>query len=155
TLSPLQCCWARLAARLRGAGGRARFAVKDVETAEFSPCSFDVVWNLECAEHLFDKAEYFRRAVRWLRPAGRLATVGWLAGPEPHSCAARRLIYEICEGFLLPSLCTAVEYQQWMADAGLVRITCTDLSDRVVRTWEICRERVRRSRVRLLARALR
>jgi tocopherol O-methyltransferase len=154
TLSRFQRCWAALAAWFRGVSRQVRFTVQDVETAEFSPWSFDVIWNMECTEHLFDKAAYFRRAVRWLRPGGRLATIGWLAGPEPHSSEARQLIHEICEGFLMPSLCTAAEYRRWMADAGLVRIKSIDLSDRVVRTWEICGERVRRCRARTLARML-
>ena len=49
------------------------FACQDVETVEYPARSFDVIWSIECTEHLFDKPRFFRRAASWLRPGGRLA----------------------------------------------------------------------------------
>ena len=73
TLSPVQRGWAALAARWQGVQGRTRFLCADAETIDFAPASFDVVWNVECSEHLFDKPGFFRRAAGWLRPGGRVA----------------------------------------------------------------------------------
>src|SRR5262249_16928813 len=62
TLSPVQRTWATFAAWLGGVSRRVRFCRRDVEQARFAPGSFDVVWSVECTEHLFDKAAFFRRA---------------------------------------------------------------------------------------------
>ena len=81
TLSPIQRHWAAASAAVRGARSRTRFLAADAETVEFDPESFDVIWSVECTEHLFDKPEFFRRATQWLRPGGRLAFSVW-CGPE-------------------------------------------------------------------------
>ena len=116
--------------------------------------SADVVWSIECTEHLFDKPQFFRRAANWLRPGGRMAICAWLAGDSQNSTVARQEVFDVCEGFLCPSLATADEYHAWMQGAGLKSIEFFDWTAQVTRTWEICLERVRRSRVQLLARLL-
>ena len=152
TLSPVQRTWAKLAARVRGVGPQTRFFCQDAESFEGLNQAFDVVWSVECTEHLFDKPGFFRRVAGWLRPGGRTAICAWLASAEPHTPEASKQLYDVCEGFLCPSLGTADDYQSWMVQAGLKPLSFVDLSDKVARTWEICYERVRRSRVRFLAR---
>jgi len=152
TLSPVQRAWAATAARWHGVGRRVRVLCRDAEAARFRAGTFDVVWSVECTEHLFDKPAFFQKAARWLRPGGRVAICAWLAGDEPHSPAAVRLVRDVCDGFLCPSLGTAREYTDWLEDAGLQIRLAADLTERVSRTWEICLDRVRRSRVGVLAR---
>jgi tocopherol O-methyltransferase len=149
TLSPVQRTWARFAAAWRGAAGRTRFLCRDAECANFPPASFDIIWIVECSEHLFDKSAFFQRAATWLRPGGRLALSAWLAGdgPDPDGLAAA-----VCEHFLCPSLGTADDYRGWLHDAGLTQRTFADLTPQVMRTWEICFDRVRRSGVGVLGR---
>src|SRR5262245_53080411 len=67
TLSPLQRFWARCSARWHGVRRRTRFQCADVEQISFAERSFDVVWSIECTEHLFDKPAFFQKAGRWLR----------------------------------------------------------------------------------------
>ncbi|HVS39990.1 MAG TPA: hypothetical protein VMS17_30810, partial [Gemmataceae bacterium] len=78
----------------------------------------------------------------------RIALCAWLAGagPDPAGLAAA-----VCENFLCPSLGTAGDYRGWMTAAGLRVHTFEDLTARVSRTWEVCLDRVRRSRVGWLA----
>jgi tocopherol O-methyltransferase len=152
TLSPVQRTWATLAAWAGGVSRQVRFACQDVEEAEFPPGSFDLVWSVECTEHLFDKPGFFRRAGRWLRPGGRVAVCAWLAADRPHSPAVARQVRAVCRGFLCPSLGTADDYLGWMQAAGLEPVHFADLTGQVARTWEICLRRVRRGRVHLLAR---
>jgi len=68
TLSPVQRLWATCEARWRGVAKRTTFICGDAERIEFADNSFDVVWSIECTEHLFDKPAFFQRAARLLRP---------------------------------------------------------------------------------------
>jgi tocopherol O-methyltransferase len=151
TLSPVQRAWARLAARLAGVGRQTHFLCQDAETLDGYARAFDVVWSVECTEHLFDKPAFFQRVAGWLRPGGHAAICAWLASAEPHSPENARQLYEVCEGFLCPSLGTAEDYQAWMSQAGLKPRAFVDLSEQVTRTWEICCRRVRRSGMRFIA----
>lgn len=151
TVSPVQRAWAGASARLQGMARRVHFVCADAEAVEFAEQSFDVVWSIECTEHLFEKPRFFRRAARWLRPRGRMAVCAWLAADEPYCGTARQQLEDVCEGFLCPSLGTMQEYRQWMAEAGLQVAPCADLTRRVARTWEICLQRVRRAKLRGLA----
>lgn len=154
TLSPVQRCWAAAGSLVRGARSRTRFLRGDAETIELAPRSFDVLWSIECTEHLFDKPRFFQRAAGWLKPGGRLMICAWLAGDEPLDEAARRRVFDVCEGFLCPSLGSRLDYETWFAAAGLRLTSFDDWTDRVARTWEICRDRVRRTGVRHLSRLL-
>jgi tocopherol O-methyltransferase len=94
---------------------------------------------VECTEHLFDQPTFFRRAADWLPPGGRIAICAWLAGDGPEAAPQ---VATVCEHFLCPSLGTADDYQQWMMAAGLRFDTFADLTPRVMRTWEICHDRM-------------
>jgi tocopherol O-methyltransferase len=152
TLSSVQRTWSTFAAWQNGVGNQVRFLCRDVEKVEIPAASFDVVWSVECTEHLFDKASFFRRAAGWLRTQGRVAICAWLAQDRPHGRAAAREIRAVCEGFLCPSLGTKRDYLSWMARAGIEDCRFLDLTEQVTRTWEICLERVRQSRVHWVAR---
>jgi tocopherol O-methyltransferase len=152
TLSPLQRSWARNAARWNRASSSTEFRCADAEQVDFPPGSFDVVWSIECTEHLYDKARFFQRAAGWLRPGGRMAICAWLAGEALESQQQVRQVYDVCEGFFCPSLGTCGDYRHWMTDAGLTVERDYDWTARVEHTWEICRRRVRRFGVRWLAR---
>jgi tocopherol O-methyltransferase len=151
TISPLQRGWATLAAARHGVGGRVEIRCRDAEQIELPPHSADIVWSVECTEHLFDKPAFFQRAARWLKPGGTMAICAWLAG-DTASERHRQLVGQVCQGFFCPSLGTADDYAQWMANSGLEMEHVLDWTTRVCRTWEICARRVRRSRLRWVAR---
>lgn len=143
TISPFQREWANLAAMRYGLRRQTRFVRADAEQVEFAPGEFDTVWSIECTEHLFDKPAFLHRAAEWLKPGGVMAICAWLAGPnldEPK----RQQVFDVCEGFFCPSLATSEEYASWMQDAGLVVEHVEDWTRQVDRTWEICRDRVKR-----------
>lgn len=151
TISPVQRYWAGLSSLVCGVGGRTRFQCVDAEIAEFPPESFDVLWSVECTEHLFDKPGFFARAAPWLKRGGRVAICAWLAGDAPLDSAQTRLAEEVCEGFLCPSLGTAADYEAWMRAADLEIQSIEDWTARVTKTWEICHDRVERSKARWIA----
>ena len=151
TLSPIQRFWASTAAWARGASPKCRFLRADAERVCFDPRSFDVIWSIECTEHLFDKPAFFRRTAGWLDDGGRVAICAWLAGDgtsDDHTHQVRA----VCEAFLCPSLGREADYVKWMQEADLKVDRVFDWTDRVVETWEICMRRVRRTGVRWLAR---
>ncbi|MBI1310725.1 methyltransferase domain-containing protein [bacterium] len=154
TLSPFQARWAKVTATLRRLRSKTHFFCQDAETADFAPESFDVLWSIECTEHLFDKAAFFERAARWLKPGGRVVICAWLAGNVENNVTATQQVYDVCEGFFCPSLGTFDDYRGWMTAAGLTVAATHDWTSRVDRTWEICIRRVERTGVRRLAKIL-
>lgn len=151
TISPFQGRWARCSALLQGISKRATFQVEDAERVELAASSFDVVWSVECTEHLFDKQAFFRKAATWLRPGGRMAICAWLAGENAGTDEGRKLVDNVCRGFLCPSLGSRGDYWRWMEAAGLEMVVDQDWTERVLKTWEICDQRVRRARLHWLA----
>jgi tocopherol O-methyltransferase len=153
TISSVQWRWARCAALMHGARRRTRFICANAEQVTFPQEAFDVVWSVECTEHLYDKGRFFHRAAQWLRPSGRVAICAWLAGDTVNPLH-REQVHDVCQGFLCPSLGTEDDYRRWMIEAGLKDVRVLDWTSSVARTWEICRDRVRRARVRWLAKVL-
>lgn len=151
TLSPVQRWWATFSAFLQRVRDRVRFECRDAEQASFPNDTFDIIWSIECTEHLFNKPAFFRRAEKWLKPGGRMAICAWLAADPPHSQGMAHDVRAVCEKFLCPSLGSVGDYVAWLEDAGLSMIACHDWTHRVVRTWEICARRIERTGVRRLA----
>jgi tocopherol O-methyltransferase len=145
TLSPVQRRWAAASSRWHRVHRTVQFICADAEVYSTTPASLDVLWSVECTEHLFDKAGFFQRAAAWLRPGGRVAICAWLAGEIGDDARAERLVREVCEGFFCPSLGTMQDYQSWFQQSGLRVTVAHDWTHQVAQTWEICRHRVART----------
>jgi tocopherol O-methyltransferase len=149
TISPVQARHAAKVARAAGLTDRARFLVHDANHLDIPPASFDVIWVIECSEHLHDKARFIDACARVLRPGGRMALCAWLDGATGRAEDAR-LVAEVCHGMLCPSLASAGEYIRWMGAAGFVDIKVEDITRRVQRTWDHCQAVVERPLMRAL-----
>lgn len=125
----------------RGFGAQTSVLRADAARLPLVDGAFDVVWSIECLEHLDDKARFVRSAARLLRPGGRLAVCSWLRGDGIPS--GRRLIHEVCEAFLCPSLASERDYRVWCQAADLDLRVAEDLTPYVQRTWEILMKRLR------------
>ena len=79
-----------------------------------------------------------------------MAICAWLVGDDALDAARTQQVYDVCEGFLCPSLGSASDYQSWMERAGLTMRCIEDWTPRVMRTWEICQQRVERSQLKRL-----
>lgn len=151
TLSPVQRLWAATSSKFSGVGRRTHFRRADAELIEFPANEFDVVWSVECTEHLFNKPTFFRRAASWLKLGGRMAICAWLAGSNANNPDGHEQVRQVCENFLCPSLGSEADYVEWMTAAGLEMVEVADWTDQVLATWEVCERRVRRTGMRWLA----
>lgn len=137
---------ARLARRLALRQGLLPGAVAlvrgDAAALPFDARSFDVIWVIECIEHLANKPAFIRDAERLLRPGGRLALCSWQRGAGIP--ASEPLVRQVCEAFLCPSLASASEYVSYCEEAGLRVMERDDLTEGVRRTWKILMQRVGR-----------
>ncbi|GAA5507943.1 class I SAM-dependent methyltransferase [Novipirellula caenicola] len=154
TLSPVQRRWAMMSSRIKRVGKRTQFLADDAERVSFDRASFDVVWSVECTEHLFDKPEFFHRAATWLRPGGRIAICVWFEGEDTSVADHRKQCEEVCQRFVCPSLATRADYARWITESGMRVTHNEDWTSRVAQTWEICKQRVQRTGVRHLAKIL-
>ena len=154
TLSPVQKAWAATSAAFSGVRRRTQFHRADAERIEFPAGQFDVVWSIECTEHLFDKPAFFRKAATWLKPDGRMAICAWLAGQKSDTPDGAEQVRQVCENFLCPSLGSKQDYVDWMTAGSLEIVDVTDWTDQVLATWEICERRVRCTGMRWLAKLL-
>lgn len=154
TISPFQRRWASLSSRWHGTSSRTQFLCHDAETVELPRETFDVAWSIECTEHLFDKPAFFQRMTNWLKPGGRVGICAWLAGDDPLTEVGRQQVYDVCEGFFCPSLGSEADYVEWLTAAGLKVERTFDWTEQVLRTWEICRDRVNRTAMRSVARVI-
>ncbi|MEI8213027.1 MAG: class I SAM-dependent methyltransferase [Planctomycetota bacterium] len=154
TLSPVQRFYAAWGATLKRVQPAPRFLRADAEKLELPVGSADVVWSIECTEHLFDKPAFFRKAATWLKPGGRFAICAWLTGEPPMNNVQTEQARKVCEGMFCPSLGAQSDYVQWFEEAGLTMVDTGLWTRQVERTWEICLERVQRTGVRHLAKIL-
>lgn len=122
---------------------RPRVLRADAAYLPFGAARFDVVWVVECIEHLQDKEAFVQAAARLLRPGGRLALCTWLRG-ERLGVAGESLVAEVCGRFLCPSLATTSDYVRWCRDSGLRVTVAEELTDRVRPTWDVVARRIGR-----------
>lgn len=149
TISPVQAAMATEAAAAEGLGGLVRFEVSDANHLDPGPEKFDVVWVVECSEHLADKARFIARCARTLKPGGALALCAWLSADGPAPASHERLVRDVCRGMLCPSLASLSDYTGWMRQGGLERIEAEDITRHVRETWARCAALARRKEVRV------
>lgn len=137
TISEKQAHIARENAARAGVGDRVSIVAADAEAFAFPAERFDLVWTMESSEHFADKPAYLQSVARTLRAGGKLLLAAWagaMTSPRVREVAVR---------FLCPELWTSEQYHSAIAAAGLRVCKCKNLSDRVRRTWEICRARAK------------
>ncbi len=137
TISEKQARLARENIRRASVEGLVSIIVDNADSFHPPVESFDVVWTMESSEHFMDKAAYFRKVASSLFPSGRLLLAAWTG-----SMASER-VRAVAQAFLCPELLTAQQYADLIEAAGLRIVAQEDLTTRVIRTWEICRERAR------------
>lgn len=149
-ISPVQVSMATEKARVEGLDGRAEFRVFDANHLDLPTESFDVVWVIECSEHITDKAQFISDCARILKKGGTLALCAWLKSESLSSPGGERLVSDVCQGMLCPGLATMRDYTQWMRASGLQQLEASDITRHVKETWARCEEVVRRQEIKAL-----
>ena len=152
TLSEVQAKMASKNAERLGLEGQVSFHLADASHLPFAGNCFDVVWIIECSEHLEDKRSFLRDCSGVLRRGGKLAICAWLKADALSPEEEEAFIKPVCTGFLCPSLETMNNYSRWMEEAGLTVRHALDITSRVEKTWSLCTKIVRRPEVKLLVR---
>ncbi len=153
TISPVQARLATRTAKARGLSARARFELVDANQWRPIAESVDLIWIMESSEHFRDKADFFARCARALKPGGKLAVCAWLrrdggsASPEEE-----RLVREIGTAMLSASLDGLSDYRRWMEEAGLDVEVADDITRHVERTWTECSQLAARAPIKQLVR---
>lgn len=150
TLSPAQAEIASGHAQAADVSDRVTFEVQDANHLNLEQ-TFDVVWVIECSEHLHDKFSFIRTTRSLLKPGGTLAVCTWLISDDL-SPAHRQLVTDVCTGMLCPSLVSREQYEDWMRAAGFNEIRSQEITRQVVRTWDHCRRIARRPEFQMLLR---
>jgi tocopherol O-methyltransferase len=150
TISPVQAQRANEQARAEHLTDRVQFLVLDANQLDLSAASFDVVWVIECSEHLVDKPRFIADCARLLRPGGKLALCAWLAADTPRPEQAQ-LIAQVCQGMLCPSLASLRQYTDWMDAAGFDDVVAEDITQHVQSTWTCCTALLERPEVQAFA----
>jgi len=138
SISPEQVAAARVEAHRRQLDPLATFEVQDAHHLDEEPGLYDVIWVIECSEHLFNKPEFIAHCASHLAPGGRLAICAWLAG-EDLTAAQEQLVEAVRVGMLCPSFGTFTDYSGWMRTSGLTVECSEDITAQVARTWSLCR----------------
>jgi tocopherol O-methyltransferase len=133
TISPTQHAYADKIESTRNP----EYLLADWLTADLPPETFDAAIAIESSEHMPDKSAFFLRAVRVLKPGGRLVVCSWLAADNPAIWQKSWLLTPICTEGRLPHLVTAVELIDLAERAGLTVSSRKDISAQVAPTWSI------------------
>lgn len=150
TISPVQAEMARKKAKSEGLNGKVEFRVFDANQLDQFTGIYDAIWIIECSEHIFDKAQFFRNCANLLRPGGCMALCAWTSTEQLEHPEMKELVSAVCDGMLCPNLANISQYTQWLADSGFGKITADDITAQTAHTWDFCSRLLVRPEVKVL-----
>ncbi|NJO86939.1 MAG: methyltransferase domain-containing protein [Lewinella sp.] len=139
TLSPVQVGRGTQLNLSAGMGSRCTLRAQDVYTldpAKDGP--FDLIWSMESAEHMGDKAGLFRLFAELLAPGGTLLMATWLHRPTPPALLHQEVtnLNKISKHYHLPPWTSLPALSEAAAKAGLVELRTADWSAAVAPFWK-------------------
>lgn len=138
TLSPVQAEGAAALNRTVGLDQRVEVEVRDMMA--ISPATdglFDLVWSMESAEHVPDKAGMLRRFYEVLQPGGTLLLATWCHRPIPPPLSGQEqdLLDGISRHYHLPPWVSRGELARLAMEAGFSKVETADWSKAVAPFW--------------------
>lgn len=118
------------------------FYCEDFLKCDLPDNHYQALISIECLEHIQDKAEFFRKALRVLEPGGYFAISVWAASEQASSWQKKNLLRPICEEGRMPDLLTGTEWKKLIEDTGFELNYQQDVARQVKKTWAICCSRL-------------
>jgi tocopherol O-methyltransferase len=134
TISPPQVEVANQAARQAGAS--ATFLCMDAESMHFDE-PFDFLWSIEAISRYQDGPGLFSSAARLLKPGGSFALTDWFKQKSLPPREHQKFLRPIEDGMLV-ELKTMLDYETWLAAAGLHVRQSEILNRHTAQTWDFC-----------------
>lgn len=137
-LSAIQVKHAREYTTKAGLDNQVIFRQQDLMTLSKDDGPFDLIWSMENAEHIADKAGMMKLFFNRLQSGGKLLMVTWCTratSEEPLTHSEKRLLSKLCKWYHLPPWISLEKYQQLAEETGFQQIKVTDWSDYVAPFW--------------------
>jgi tocopherol O-methyltransferase len=136
TISAAQAEYARKQAAWARTDGLLQFILCNAETQPLGTCRYDLVWIVEASEHFGNRARFFQRAARALRPNRSLLLTCWAARAQTPQL---QRLAELC---VCREFQTVDTYVAQISAAGLRISHLEELTAQVATTWDIVRRRM-------------
>ncbi len=136
TISSVQVHMAEKAAR--EAGVSSIFLLMDAEAMNIDEL-FDVIWSIESISHYNNKQNFFKKAVRLLKPNGTIALIDWFKKENLSEGTRKKYILPIEKGMLV-ELHTVEDYSLLLKNNGMEVVTVENISKNTAKTWDISLE---------------
>nr|GME03562.1 gamma-tocopherol methyltransferase [Ipomoea batatas] len=143
TLSPKQVKRAQALAAAQGLGEKVCFQVADALNQPFPDGEFDLVWCMETAEHIPDKAKLVSELARVAAPGGRIVIVTWCHRDTQHSNLhpqEKQLLNNIRNAVCLSPWSSASHYVNLLQSNSLQDIKVADWSENAAPSWPALRK---------------
>lgn len=126
TVSQEQVGHAQRNAKRHGVQDRVHFEAQDFCHTGFEEGSFDVVWAVESSCYATDKRDFFREAYRLLKPGGTLVACDGYVTRREFNDEEWQAIMDCLNGWAVPNLSSAEEFEQGMIECGFQEIAITE-----------------------------
>jgi len=138
TLSSVQ---AERAARYNEQAGlqdKVTIVARDMMTLGKEDGPFDLIWSLESAEHIADKAGLLAMFYELLEPGGRLLLATWCHRETPPALAHadHRVLEKLQRLYHLPPFVPLSHLRQYASQAGFQAVKTEDWSEAVAPFWK-------------------
>jgi cyclopropane fatty-acyl-phospholipid synthase-like methyltransferase len=125
-----------MANRAAAAGGaRAKFLLMDAEELRFDK-QFDLLWSVESISHYQNIEQFFRSAVKYLKPGGAFALTDWFKRENLTAAEYDEFIAPIDKGMFV-ELHTMEDYARYLQSSGLQIVYRENLTASCAKTWDL------------------
>jgi tocopherol O-methyltransferase len=128
TLVPHQVAIAKKTAKKRKLDGLTAFHVADYCNTPFPDESFSVIWACESMCHAEHKVDFYKEAMRLLRPGGRLVVADYLRRDRPLSAQGEAMLHDWLHRWMIHDIDTWQEHEKNMLQCGFHNIKMEDCS---------------------------
>ncbi|XP_020262425.1 probable tocopherol O-methyltransferase, chloroplastic [Asparagus officinalis] len=140
TLSAVQAQRAQALAAAEGLADKVSYQVADALNQPFPDGQFDLVWSMECAEHIPDKTKFVSELERVAAPGATIVITTWCHRdlcPDEVSLnpKEKNLLNKLSSSHYLPNWCSAADYVKSAQSLNLLDIKTDDWSENVMPFW--------------------